>query len=893
MIAALLALRFAHPWVLLALTFLPLLWWLLRVTPPAPRRQDFPAIRLLLGLIATSETAARTPPWLLALRLLAAALAIVALAQPVIHHGADLAGDGPLLLVIDDDWTAAPDWAAREAAAMAALDRAEAAGREAALLTTTPGEDGSKPALTVHMPVPELRPRVAALRPKPWGTDRSTAAGLLAGLKLGAVVYIGDGVGRDDVFAQALAKLGHVSEFRGASNPALLIAPGNPPGREDAGLEARIRTVPQSLPHSVTVLAQSTDGRSLASAVLAVAPGADHAEGLLTLPLELRNTLGRLVLDGTPSAGGVWLLDETSRRRPVGLLDTGVTSDAPLTGALYYVRRALAPYAELREGGLRSLLAREISVLVLADTPIADPADAALLADWVAKGGTLIRFAGPNVAAHPDDLLPVSLLQTDRQLGGAMSWAAPPGLAAFPQDSPFAGLAVPKDVQITRQVLASPASVLNGGTVWARLQDGTPLITEAARGNGRIVLFHVTANADWSDLPLSGLFVDLLRRLVGLAHGIAVDNAHDTAPLAPAETLDGFGQLGPPPAAALALPATEFASTPASPRHPPGFYGHDTTRRARNLGATIPALVAAAPIRGAAEEMLGAQGEDAPIAPWLMAAALALLAVDMIVALRLRGLWRAAVLLLAWALSVPAFAASAPGSPALATHLAYVITGDTARDDISRAGLQGLADYINRRTNAAIATPAAVHPGQDDLSFYPLLYWPIGASDPMPGPEAVRALDEYMAHGGIILIDTRNSGSGEGFAAGSDTALARIGAALNIPPLAPLSDTHVLAHAFYLLHEFPGRFDGGTIWVQRDEDRTNDSVSPVIIGGNDWAAAWAVDAQGRNPYATIPGGQRQRVLAYRFGVNLVMYALTGNYKGDQVHVPALLERLGQ
>ncbi len=150
-----------------------------------------------------------------------------------------------------------------------------------------------------------------------------------------------------------------------------------------------------------------------------------------------------------------------------------------------------------------------------------------------------------------------------------------------------------------------------------------------------------------------------------------------------------------------------------------------------------------------------------------------------------------------------------------------------------------------------------------------------------------------MANGGIILIDTRNGGSGEGFSAGSEQALERIGRGLAVPPLAPLTQAHVLARSFYLLSDFPGRYTGDTVWVQRDQDRTNDSVSAVIIGGHDWAAAWAVDAQGRNPYATIPGGARQRVLAYRFGVNLVMYALTGNYKGDQVHVPALLERLGQ
>jgi hypothetical protein len=149
-----------------------------------------------------------------------------------------------------------------------------------------------------------------------------------------------------------------------------------------------------------------------------------------------------------------------------------------------------------------------------------------------------------------------------------------------------------------------------------------------------------------------------------------------------------------------------------------------------------------------------------------------------------------------------------------------------------------------------------------------------------------------MRHGGIILLDTRDEGSGEGMNPGARAALRRLTRDLAIPPLAPVPEDHVLKRAFYLLQDLPGRYAGGQVWVARDQDRANDSVSPVIIGGHDWAAAWAIDARGQNPYATIPGGARQRVLAYRFGVNLVMYALTGNYKGDQVHVPAILERLG-
>ena len=118
-------------------------------------------------------------------------------------------------------------------------------------------------------------------------------------------------------------------------------------------------------------------------------------------------------------------------------------------------------------------------------------------------------------------------------------------------------------------------------------------------------------------------------------------------------------------------------------------------------------------------------------------------------------------------------------------------------------------------------------------------------------------------------------------------------AGLDIPPLMPLPSDHVLTRSFYLLQDFPGRSAGGEVWIEAREDRRLDGVSSVIVGGNDWAGAWAMDAQGQPLYAVVPGGERQRELAWRFGVNVVMYALTGNYKADQVHVPAILQRIGQ
>ena len=444
-------------------------------------------------------------------------------------------------------------------------------------------------------------------------------------------------------------------------------------------------------------------------------------------------------------------------------------------------------------------------------------------------------------------------------------------------------------------MLAEPTADLAART-WAALEDGTPLVTEMPEGAGRVVLFHVTANADWSNLPLSGLFVDMLRRLVQLSVGVSTPQGNAT--LAPAETLDGFGLLSQPPPAAIGLAADKFASTPVSPRHPPGLYGPENSRQVLNLATSIAAPEPAAPITGATLETVHGSARERALGPPLLAFAILLLCVDMLISLALRGLLRtrvsatAAVLLLL--LAIPAaHALDISPNPAIDTRLGYIVSGDAQVDSIAKAGLEGLSEYVNARTAATLFEPDAVQPGQTDLSLYPLLYWPITADAPDLTATQAAALNDYMGRGGIIVIDTRNSGSGAGFAPGTEDALKRIARSLNVPPLAPLTSEHVLSHAFYLLSDFPGRFTGDTVWVQRDQDRTNDSVSPVIIGGNDWAAAWAMNPDGSNPYAVIPGGQRQRVLAYRFGVNLVMYALTGNYKGDQVHVPAILQRLGQ
>jgi hypothetical protein len=237
-----------------------------------------------------------------------------------------------------------------------------------------------------------------------------------------------------------------------------------------------------------------------------------------------------------------------------------------------------------------------------------------------------------------------------------------------------------------------------------------------------------------------------------------------------------------------------------------------------------------------------------------------------------------------------------------------VLTGDPKVDEIAAAGLTGVSEKLWQRTSIEPMMPIGVDIERDELAFFPFLYWPISASQQQPSAEAYARLNQYLRTGGMILFDTRDADvAAFGGATPEGQALQLIASGLDIPPLEPMPTDHVLTRTFYLLQDFPGRHARGGVWVEAapmaaaeaEEGmpfrNLNDGVTPVVIGGNDWAAAWAVDDIGVPllPVGRGMAGERQREIAYRFGVNLIMHVLTGNYKSDQVHVPALLERLGQ
>lgn len=902
------SLFFAAPLALLAFAALPLLIWLLRATPPPPARRVFPPLRLLLDVRTDESQRHRAPWWLVALRAILASLLILGFARPSWRPPeAAAATSGPLLVVIDDGWTSAPRWAAVRAAALSAIEEtAQRSGGPVTVLTTAPrsGEPGPLEAVAPA----DAKARVMRLQPVAWRPDRKAAGERLAAYQQtgGRVVWISDGLAdpSDAGFAARLRAIGPLT-LRMPEETANALTRVETTAE---GVTVRIRRGPDG-PVAGAVAVETAEGRSLGASEFSFPAGSFELGVTVPLPAEIAARVAKARLVGEASAGAVrWL--PTGSGRPVVGLSAAAGGDQPLLRELYYLERAVQPYAAVRQGVPTELADPDVQAIVLADAGRLQGEELSRLESWVEAGGVLIRFAGPRLANDPDELLPAPLRTGSRNLGGALAWERAQRIGSFEPDSPFAGLRPPQDLLVRQQVLAEPFG-LAGARVWARLEDGTPIVTAAPRARGLIVLFHVSAGPAWSDLPLSGLYVDMLRRVLSFA-GNAQSAAKDTrqGPWTAERLMNGFGVLQ-PTTTRLVIPDEAISLGRAGPAAPPGVYARDgSPQQVLSSASPEEALAQLQPPPGA--EVVGDSGQRAtPIAGWLLGAAAVLLVLDLLLALLLSGGLRlprraavgAAAVTLAlagallpapakaqvqldyppgWGIQVqaPPPEVSNPGD----VRLAYVRSGDARQDRVTRAGLEALGRILFDRTAVEPGPVAEVNLATDELSTYPLLYWSSPAQPQALGPREAENLDRYMRLGGMLLLDTRAQGG----ATGGEAAKILL-AGLDAPPLERLSATEsVYGKAFYLLRNFPGRRRPAELWAESaGAAASRDGVASLVVGDGDWASAWAGLDQGD------PASLRQREMALRFGVNLVMVALTGNYKADQVHVPALLRRLGQ
>lgn len=879
---------FVFPWALAPLALLPALWFLLRLSPLHPRRVVLPSLFLLRDLAPARPPAARAPWWLVLLRALIVLCFILAFAQPVREDGRGMPGGaGPVLIAVDTGWASAAGWTARREKLDTLLRKLEREGRSAALLATARRPDDAPLRVAGPMSAQAARAAAADFEPRPWPRD---AAGATQAANEAAAhtafthaIFLSDGVdspGAGPMQDKLSSLAGGLTVVRDGNVNAPLILKSGEASRFSFNA---LRLPGEAI--SARLIGYDDKGAVVDGRDVTFLPGQSSANLDWTPLPEVLNRIDRVELrakeggGSEPSASSVFLSGGRWRPRPVGILgDPARAQDGGLLDEAYTLRRALEDGGLPAVGSVSGLLEKPLSLIVWPDGATVTPEDRTALEAWVKAGGVLVRFAGPALAAQAQDaLLPVVLRAGARALDGAMTWEKPLKIGEAAEEGPLRGLTPPADVRVMRQILAQPTPETLSRT-WMRLEDGTPFITGASMGAGTIVLVHTSAGPAWSDFCHSGLYVEVLRRLAALASGVAVAQAKETLP--PLTLLDGRGRLGGSFGAARGLASA--APFIPGPRTPPGLYGATGALRVANLGPALEPPVPLDAPAGAIEDSY-APSPARDLRPGLASAGVVLLMLDTLAVLWFSGaLWRrrlAVLALAAFLLPAPLARAEDPWQ-ASAVSLGYISTGDADTDRVSRAGLEAVAEALKIRTTVKVRTVAELDPADADLAFYPVIYWPMTAGQRPLSAAAARALQEYMAGGGLLILDTRDgAAAGEG-----GDALRDLSASLRVPALKPVESDHILFRSFYLLREAPAcRRPGGRLWAEKEPSRALDAVTSIVILGGDCAAAWAGEGMEGRP----------REMALRLGVNFVMAALTGNYKADQIHVPRILERLGR
>jgi len=877
------AFTFLYPLILGALLLLPLIWWLLRIIPPAAKRVQLPSLRFLHDLDQKNPPVQKTPWWILLLRLLMLALLIIGLAHPVINPQENLEGSGPLTLILDNGWSASQTWDDQQTAALKILSQAKRENRPVQLILTAPlaGEDA--PQVFPADAPDQVISRIKALTASSWPGRPGKAAASLSEDQ--TTYWVSSGLAEQGYDALLKAQ-NNLQVFLPAKPrlPMILRAPKD-------GESASIGQVEASTGMPATtaqVRALDRKGQLIDQVSIRVAGGQGYIDAPSQLPAANLKDITRVQLSSRNGAGAVMLHDQTDNNTLIGLISGDAGKDNyNLTSPAYYISRAIEPFATFSTGTIETLIETNPGMIILADGGALPPRSLEQLSNWIKSGGILLRFATSAMIDGADALTPVPLRRSERSLQGNLTWEKPLTIKSFNSSGPFAQLALPTDIKIARQVLAEPVPDLSERT-WVTLSDETPLITAKYEGKGLLVLVHTTATPDWSDLPLSGFYVQIFKSLLELTARSDKQISQGNL-LQPLSILNGFGQLTQPPATLKPVDRKDFATLYPSSLTPPGFYGSHDESFALNLGDRLPPLEPLAPHIPARNLMTEGATQEINMAPLFLGGAVSLFLIDCLVLLVISGFilklrWLLPLVLL---LSPQAYAAGNDAEMASQIHLAYIKTGNATIDQTSQIGLENLSRDVIDRTAIEPGKVVGVTPGQDELIFYPVLYWPISTTQPDLSRDAASALQNYIDRGGTIIIDTRDGK----YEAGQIAASAQIEKlrgmlrTISLNPLIEAPEKHVFFRTFYLLNIYPELALNGDIWIEDDSTEEAGGVSSVVLTGQDWARLWAA------PIGTIP--QMQKEQASRFGINAVMYALTGNYKTDQVHMNAILNRLGE
>lgn len=586
----------------------------------------FPAMHILHALPDTEAAPEGTPWWMQLPVYGAITAAAFGAAGPEWKPPLDLGGDAPVLVAFDNGWASAASWDERVTFARDILRVAHNNDVEVAFLPLAQ-ERGDDALLPVTMSAAEALSVLERLQPQPWQIDTQAmteALGALESGSFGKTFWLSSGLDMDGYaqdFARTLSAIAplEVYEDRAEQLPHILF----PAQYESGDYRISVARPAGGEEETISVTAYGQDGTPIAAQEMIFPEGGLSADILFDVPQG--QDVFRFSLDTQQTAAGTVFVDEKWKPRSVGIVIQSQQDLSSLLGEARYIRTALESHTAVHTGNVEQLLASgDISVLALPDSVALSSIASKKLRQWVESGGTLIRFAGPNMARRDhigDPLLPLDLQRGIHAMGSAGS------VAGFSESSPLQGVEGDARVSISGSIAALPGPGVES-RIWARMADGSPLISANNLGEGQVVLFHTSANTALGEFSLSDMFVDTLVEIV--RSGKSIEDTADfiRTPLPPVNILDGYGSMQPPNPSVLHLTQPVYEAQRFGADNPPGFYGDLLSGAAHNLSASFDGaeMIGALP-DGARRDFYEAANErgDLAGAAWSMATGFMLL----------------------------------------------------------------------------------------------------------------------------------------------------------------------------------------------------------------------------------------------------------------------------
>lgn len=196
--------------------------------------------------------------------------------------------------------------------------------------------------------------------------------------------------------------------------------------------------------------------------------------------------------------------------------------------------------------------------------------------------------------------------------------------------------------------------------------------------------------------------------------------------------------------------------------------------------------------------------------------------------------------------------------------------------------LRRLLWETGKRTSIQVARDATpVSPADAEMFYQPLLVWTGSGEATSLSPELRSRISRHLRFGGMLWIDAPSPD--DPFAVAAREELTQL---FPKEALAPLSGEHVLFRSYFLLNEVVGRND----LAKSVHAITLSERLAVVLTECDVLGAYERDRFGTWRFDCVPNGDGQREQAFRFGVNVMMYATCLDYKADQVHIPFIMKK---